>query len=262
MEQQIFQCYASEPMEEHFASGLRKRWNLTPYHDTNAPTVMFGWYDHKNDEQFLKNHKGPLVIIWGGADLNRHRAHHLNSRPNTYQIAYGWVSNLLKSWNVNHKIAIIPIKSFKNFQPLPLGNKIYVYKGWKVNRGGYFKWNEIIQPLINEWGEENFIFGMGHDINYVYENYYKNCFVFIKPNERGGSTTMWELGHMGRKTIAQNQGGAPNVLEFKDINHIAELVNEEAKKIGTVQKDLSDQVYNWMINDNRWLNLNWWENVK
>ena len=260
MEQQIFQCYASEPMEEHFASGLRKRWNLTPYHDTNAPTVMFGWYDHKNDEQFLKNHKGPLVMVWGGADMNSQRANFIQNRPESYQFGYGWQSNLFNSWGVKHKIFTLPLKDYSPFTPTPLGNKIYVYKGWKVDRGGYFKWDKLIKPLINEWGEENFIFGMGHDINYVHENYYKKCFVFIKPNERGGSTSMWELGHMGRKTIAQNQGGAPNVLEFRDINHIAELVNGEAKKIGTVQYQLNIDINSHFMNDIRWLNLNWWNN--
>ena len=56
----------------------------------------------------------------------------------------------------------------------------------------------------------------------------------LKPNIRG-STTMWELAHMGRKTIAQNQGGATNVLEYRDLNHMIDLIYEESKKIGTVQ---------------------------
>lgn len=260
MEQQIFQCYASQPMEEHFASNLRKRWNLTPYHDVNAPTVMFGWYDHKDDEQFLLNHKGPLVMVWGGADMNPHRTRFIQNRPHSYQFGYGWQSNLFNNWGVKHRVFTLPLKDYSPFTPTPLGDKIYVYKGWKVDRGGYFKWNELIQPLINEWGKENFVFGMGHNIDYVYENYYKKCFIFIKPNERGGSTSMWELGHMGRKTIAQNQGGAPNVLEFTDINHIGKLVNEEAKKIGTIQEDLNFQINSHFMNDNKWLNLNWWEN--
>lgn len=258
MNQDIKQCWASFPMEEHFAEDLRRKWNLTKYHDPYAPTVMFGWYDDK-DFEFIKNHQGPLVIIWGGADLNQSRAQFLKNRPKTYQIAYGWVKNLLDSWNIPNKNLIIPIKDYSKFKPTPLGNKIYVYKGWLVDRGSYFKWNEYIQPLINEWGEDNFIYGMGHDIDYVHKNYYENSFVFIKPNERGGSTTMWELGHMGRKTITQNQGNAPNVLEFNNINHIADLINEEAKKIGTIQENLSIEVQNYMTNDFRWLNLNWWD---
>lgn len=259
MEQQVFQCYASEPMEEHFAKGLRERWNLSEYSDTNAPTVMFGWYNDDEDVAFLNNHKGPLIMLWGGADMNQHRAVPLSRRPNTYQLGYAWQSRILTSWNVSHKQAIVPIKDYTRFTPVPLGDKIYVYKGWRVDRGGYFKWNEFIQPLIREWGEDNFIFGMGHDIDYVHENFYKKSFVYIKPNERGGSTGMWELGCMGRKTIAQNQGDAPNVLEYSDIRDIANLVNQEAKKIGTVQEDVSIQVQKYMMNTNEWLNLDWWK---
>jgi len=261
MEQQIFQCYASEPMEEHFAAGFRSRWNLTHYHDPYAPTVMFGWYNNTVDVDFLNSHKGPLVMVWGGADLEDRRIQHLAKLPNVlgspaYRPA---MINKFKKYNYKYRELVIPLKSYDRFKPTPLGDKIYVYKGWRVDRGHYFKWNEYIQPLINEWGESNFIFGMGHDIEYVHENYYKNCFVYIKPNERGGSTSMWELGHMGRKTIAQNQSGAPNVLEFKDLRHIAELVNEEAKKIGTVQEEVSLNVQSYMNNNNQWLNLNFWK---
>ena len=261
MEQQIFQCYASEPMEEHFASGFRSRWNLTHYQDPYAPTVMFGWYNNTVDVEFLNNHKGPLVMVWGGADMEPQRMQYLRNRPNTYQIGYGWQSELLSSWRIPHRSFILPIKDYSRFTPTPLGDKIYVYKGWKVDRGQYFKWREFIQPLIKEWGEDSFVFGMGHDIDYVHENFYKKSFVYIKPNQRGGSTGMWELGYMGRKTIAQNQGGAPNVLEFTNIRHIAELINQEAKKIGTIQQVVANQVEAYMMNTSEWLNLKWWQDA-
>jgi hypothetical protein len=260
MNKQIYQCYASPTMEEHFAKDLRNRWDLTKYKNPNEPTLMFGWYNNHKDVTFLNNHKGPIVMLWGGNDMNYDRAKFLANRPNTYQIGYGWQSRLLNQWQVPHKNVIIPIKDYSKFKLNPLGDKIYVYQGWKFSRSQYFKWEEFIQPLINEWGENNFVFGMGHDIDYVYENYYKKCFVYIKPNERGGSTGMWELGHMGRKTIAQNQGNAPNVLEYKNLKDIASLVNHEAKKIGTIQNSISEQVKDFMMNTNEWLNLDWWEN--
>ena len=258
MKQQVFQCYASEPMEEHFAKGLRERWNLSEYSDPNAPTVMFGWYNNNEDVAFLNRHKGPIIMVWGGADMEPQRMQYLNSRENSFQFGYGWQVNLFRKYGITHREFTLPLKDYSRFKPTPLGDKIYVYKGWKVDRGSYFKWNEYIQPLIKEWGEDNFIYGMGHDIDYVHENFYSKCFVFIKPNERGGGTSMWEVGHMGRKTIAQNQGGAPNVLEFNNIRHIAELVNQEAKKIGTVQSSLVDQINAHFMNDYKWLNLDWW----
>ena len=71
---------------------------------------------------------------------------------------------------------------------------------------------------------------------------------------------MWQLGHMGRKTIAQNQDGAPNVLEFKDPKHIIELVQQEAKKIGTMQEQVAIDTANFFDDDFRWLNIDYYEN--
>lgn len=259
VQQQVFQCYASEPMEEHFAENLRKRWNLTKYHDPQAPTVMFGWYDHNEDDKFLLNHKGPIIMVWGGADMNPGRAQWLQNRPETYQYGYGWQSRLFNEWGIKHKTFTLPLKDYSEFKPTPLGDKIYVYKGWRIDRGHYFKWDEFIQPLINLWGEDRFVHGMGYDMNYIHENFYNNCFVYIKPNERGGSTGMWELAHMGRKTIAQNQGGAPNVLEFTTLDNIKELVEKEAEKIGTVQNEVAIDTNLYFMHDYRWLNLDWWK---
>lgn len=254
MRQDFKQLYSSMI---YFKEGMKQRWNLVEYHDPEAPTVFLGLYEPR-DIQTLLNHRGPVIMIWGGADLKKSNAQLLKNRPNTFQVGYGWVKNILDNWGMASRNLIIPLKDYSRFKPTPLGNKIYVYKGIHGNRREYFKWDEYIQPLINEWGENNFIFGSGYDINYVHTNLYENCFVFIKPNERGGSTTMWELGHMGRKTISKNQGEAPNVLEFTDINHIAQLINQEAKKIGTIQEQLSIEVSNYMTTGINWLNLDWW----
>lgn len=260
MDQQILQCYASQPMEEHFAKNFRKRWNLSHYSNPNAPTLFLGWYESK-DWKVIKNHKSPFIFMFGGADFSPQKLNALKSLPNLLG-SPGYRPPMLQSFqkvNYPFRKMVIPFKSYDNFKPTPLGNKIYVYQGWKFSRSRYFKWEKFIQPLINEWGEDNFIFGMGHDIDYVHENFYKNSFVYIKPNERGGSTGMWELGHMGRKTIAQNQGGLPNVLEFTDIKHIAELVNQEAKKIGTIQTELATEVKEYLVSNNDWLNINFWK---
>ena len=113
---------------------------------------------------------------------------------------------------------ILPIKKFDNLKPTKLGKNIYVYIGQPHNkRYEYFKFDEVIIPLIENFGENRVIWVKGNShVNFksLVENYYNDCFVFVKPNIKGGSTTMWELAHMGRKTISQKQGGAPNVLEF------------------------------------------------
>jgi len=259
MNQDVKQCWASFPMEQHFAEGLREKWNLTKYYDPYSPTVMFGWYDDK-DIEFIKNHKSSIIMLWGGADMNPFRINYIKNRKDTYQIGYGWQKILFEKCNAPYKDLNIPYKSYDRFKPTILGENIYVYRGWKVPRNDYFSWNTFIKPLFGVFGEDRFTFGMGYDIDYIHENFYKDCFVYLKPNERGGSTSMYELAHMGRKTIAQNQGGLPNVLEYRDIHHVIELIQQEAEKIGTIQEQVALDIKNHMDDDYRWLNLDYHKN--
>ena len=69
---------------------------------------------------------------------------------------------------------------------------------------------------------------------------------------------MWELAHMGRKTIAQNQGGASNVLEYKSLDHMIDLIYEESEKIGTIQEDVYNNIKNIFQESDEWLSLKFW----
>lgn len=258
--QQVFQCYNS-PVMEHFAPNLRSRWNLSPYSDRNEPTVMFGHY-RPPDNSFLRNHRGPIIMIWGGADMTGNKAINLHNRPNSYQHGYGWISATLSKWNVKHKVFNLPLRSYDNFKPTPLGDKIYVYKGWLRDRGPYFMWDKWIVPLMKALGEDRFIHGMGHSHEYVHEHFYQNSFLYIKPNNRGGSTSMWELAHMGRKTVANGQGNAPNTIGFKNIQDILKIIESESSKIGTIQNQVAIDTHNHFMHDSCWLNLDWWKHER
>lgn len=252
------QIYISSVLETYFGENLRRRWNLKPYSDPNKPSIFLGWYDN-NDGNVISNHKSNMVFLWGGGDFQPDRIRFINNKPNTYQIGYGWQKQIYQSLNIPFKEFILPIKDYSDFKPTPLGENIYVYKGIHGNRSDYFKWNEIVKPLMDVFGEERVIYAEHQPIEYIIEHYYNNCFVYVKPNEKGGSTTMWELGYMGRKTITQNQGELPNILEYKDINDIINLVMLESEKIGTIQSNLSDQVHNIFMNSNDWLNISYYE---
>ena len=123
------------------------------------------------------------------------------------------------------------------------------------------KFDEIVVPLIENFGQNRVIWVKENNpISFqdLVNNYYRKSFVFVKPNERGGSTTMWELAHMGRKTIAQNQGDAPNVLEYKNLEHMIDLIYEESEKIGTIQKGVYDSMKNIFQESDEWLYLKFW----
>jgi len=255
---QIFQCWASSPMEEHFANDLRKKWSLTKYVDPYKPALFFGWYLHQ-DFIMMQNHKAPFVMLWGGRDMTKQKIEAVNNLPNSYQIGYGWQSNILKHFNIKHKEVVVPIKSYDMFQPTNLGDKVYLYRGWLNAKNDYYHWDKMVKPLFNEFGEDKFIYTNGKDINYVYENLYKKSFLYIKPNVRGGSTSMWELGHMGIKTVSNEQGDAPNVIPYSTIDDVIDIINEESKKIGTLQTDVAETTRNFLDVGEKWLNINYYE---
>jgi len=70
---------------------------------------------------------------------------------------------------------------------------------------------------------------------------------------------MWELGHMGIKTIAQAQGKLPNVLEYKNIDQVVDLIRQEEKKIGTIQCGVARQTRSVITTDDSWLKISFWK---
>ena len=95
-------------------------------------------------------------------------------------------------------------------------------------------------------------------MNELIEKYYNDCFVFVKPHERGGVTTMYDLAHMGRKTIGKGETNLPNFREYSDIKNLLDLIMEESKFIGQVRNDVATSLNDHFIGD-EWLNLNYWK---
>lgn len=245
----------------YFKEGMKERWKLDEYHDPYAPAVFLCIHDPKDVQTFV-NHKGPKLLYFAGADCTPEKINIVKNTPNVVCIGWSpWVTQILKSNNIPYKEFNLPLKHYNEFKPTPLGENIYVYKGIHGNREDYFKWNEVITPLQQVFGKDRIIYTSHQPFNILIDKYYNDCFVYIKPNERGGSTAMWELGYMGRKTISTNQGDLPHVLNFNSLEHIIELIMEESKKIGTLQIELSNSVHNKFQNDNEWLYLDFYNNL-
>ncbi len=69
---------------------------------------------------------------------------------------------------------------------------------------------------------------------------------------------MWELGHMGRKTITFNQGDIPNVLNYKSFDEIVSHIKNEEIKIGTLQNEVAEQTKNIFMNGDNWLKFDFY----
>ena len=179
-----------------------------------------------------------------------------NKKIFCYQ-APGFPSNIAKKYSIPHKSLFIAMKDYTAYSSCLLGENIYAYKGIHGNRPDYFKFNDVISSLIKVFGEDRIIYTEFKSSQELIENYYKDCFVYVKPNDLGGATSMFELAHMGRKTLG---GGFPNLdylVNYKDIYHLIDLIQEEAEYIGTLREEVSIQAKNTFIGD-EWLNLNYW----
>jgi hypothetical protein len=109
------------------------------------------------------------------------------------------------------------------------------------------------------FGEDRIIFTNHLPINKLIDEIYKNCFVYVKPNPKGGCTTMFELGHMGVRTLGKGKFGIDIFSEYNNFEELAELVMEESKFIGKTREDVVVNTKK-IFTGNEWLTLDFWKN--
>jgi len=256
------QVNVSSMLETNFGDVFRKKWKLKKYYDENKPCVFVGLYNPEDVRKFI-NHKSYRIIIWGGGDMKPPRLNIVAKVINdgrTFTYAYpGQFSKILEKHKIPHKKIYIAFKDYTLFEPTPLGDKIYVYTGIHGNKSKHFKWDEVIKPIINHFGEDSIIYSKDQKIEDLKENFYNKCFVYIKPNELGGCTTMFELGHMGRKTIGIGHEGLPNFISYNNIKDLINKIDIEKSKIGKKQLEVSKQTKKVFVGE-EWLNLKFWKN--
>jgi hypothetical protein len=83
--------------------------------------------------------------------------------------------------------------------------------------------------------------------------------VYIKPNEKGGCTTMFEMAYMGRKTIGLGFENCEFFSTYKNTNNLIQQIEDESKKIGKINYKTSESIKNTFISDNSWLYSNYYE---
>lgn len=246
-----------------FQKGFCDLWGLKPLYDTNKPCVFFGIGDHY-DIDAVKNHKG-LKIVWFH-----------NARGNQYVHHFIGVENLVVLENpyldvpegMRKKKINIPYKDYSMFTPTPLGDKIYCYVGVK-SREDEFQLDRI-RDIAKNTPYELITGYLGLPMQEVKVKYYDECFVNINLNKSGGGgwTSIMELGMMGRKTISNTKFDYPSIINFKEDcpndfptligymkdEDIVRIILNEAKKIGTVQPQMS-----WQWATEEWLDTKFWE---
>jgi hypothetical protein len=243
-------------------NGFKSKWNLDSYSDNTSPAVFFGMY-HQDDVVKMTNHKGPKIIIWGGNDMQHPQLQYVSNLQKTQKI-YSWAypgefSDVLTKYDIEHKQLYVALKDYSNFSPITLGENIYVYKGYSGNRSSHYKFDEVVNPLIEVFGSDRITFTNDLPIEELIENVYKKCFVYVKPNPKGGCTTMFELGHMGMRTLGNNHKNLDCFSDYQnDIHKLIGLIMEESKYIGKKREDIVSATKG-EFTGKEWLTLEFWK---
>lgn len=229
-----------------FEQGFKERWELEDYTSVNEPCIFVGVYSQKDIDIIKQNRSKKIVFILGADIPNMLRLKGIENT--TFASDKQNIIDLFKTNNMPVINKIIPLKSFDYFKPTKKGNKIYCYIN-NFQEGNKRKHKlDLLQPAINYFGEENFIFGThGHTQKEVRE-WYKNSFVNIQLNEYAGFTSAIEMANMGRKSISNNP--APFCIPFTDSNSIIEIIKQEMNN-----KELDYSIKDYLFNDNSWMKL-------
>ena len=239
-----------------FKQNFMKRWGLVPYSNPNLPCVFFGANQNSTRIQAHKSHK---IVIFGSAN----DMIDFNIVKNTENLFCICPPNPKIPESVICKDLTIEIKDYSIFKPTPLGDKIYVYTGFKNGYG--HPWNlKLINQIQNKIDYE--IITTNHlekkdylPIEKLKSEYYDNCFVSLNLSGNHGMTTVRELGLMGRKTIINSKRYKyPCMIPYDNIENLIEIINLETQKIGTIQPSIDSHT----MTTDEWLNTDYWDSLK
>jgi hypothetical protein len=246
-----YQGYMAESMA---GFNFLEDYRLSNYHDKKAPVVIFG--GHYNDTlRVLAGHEGIAIIQWQGADSTRARKqHHLYTKPNVINVACtAPVQQRLIDTGINCYLT----KRINHKPPNPLikGNKIYTYihqnDEQKYGRNALDKIRTPYEVLIarlnipkHEW------YGGKCD------EFYSQCFIGLALSSfAGGCYSTLEMGLRGIKVVT-NVMVAPHCIPWETTEDVEKAILQEAKTIGTADKEMARKVYDSMEHECTGFDLN------
>lgn len=235
-----------------------KKYSLRHYYNANAPAVFFSLWGYGA----LKNHKSFALIVWRGTDIVKmeSRLKSIKKRKNTYHVAISsYISDDLKKYGIKHKFIPVVGVDNKYFKPTPMGNEIYAY----VPNSSKKYYDRYGKKLIDKISKK-----CKYKINVVASDQYKRkkiaeiyekCFCGLRFTEHDGlPSQVVEMGLMGRRNFYN--GNIPGSIRWENnVDHMIEKIEEEAKKINTIDYDYARTVSDFINVGSKWLNTEFWE---
>ena len=231
-----------------FQDNFIRRWSLEQYSDIDKPLFFFGFGG--NQSIFESHNSWKVILPSTPGDLPNFNL--LKNIKNTILLVETDLSNFYIPDEVIVKKIILEIKDYSKFKPTILGDKIYFYSGftnWSPNSKSFI--NDIQSRINYEIiTTEHMTLSDYYNIDELVENFYNKCFVSLNfthefVGHSSGMTTCRELALMGRKTITGYNPYPYNCLiRTRSIDEIIQSINEESKKIGTIQEKIDIHNYN------------------
>lgn len=169
-----------------------------------------------------------------------------------------FISSDLKKAGIKFKFVPLVSADMSGIATEPLGDQIYTY----IPKSRYdFYGGKIVEKLKKKC---KYKINISTRFNRYTHNklmgIYKRSFCCLRLTKHDGlPNSVVEMGLMGRKAIYN--GDTPNSIKWnkKYINKIIENIEIEAEKIGTVQKNVSDDMRKYINVGDKWLYKEFWD---
>ncbi len=274
----IKQVYMNKILAMTFMEDMVKVYGLSAYHDDYAPAIFYGIQTNEELE-VLKRNKSLKIIVWIGGDINHDVIGSITRKKSVYnkikivndltKIKHIAISPFIKKslslLSVPHIVVPFMGINFNSIKPVIKGPCIYLYTTLlDENTYGY---NHYIK-LMEKYPDIKFIvtcckFFYKRTIKkkmflkYGITNYskielinqiYPQCFLGLRLTKHDGlAATVQELGLMGIKSV--HNGNSPSSLNYNTFEDICAHIDEERKKIGTIDYETAINVKKYLTLD-------------
>jgi hypothetical protein len=287
----IDQIYMNKILSMTFMEDMIKVYGLNAYHDDYSPAIFYGIQTNEELE-VLKRNKSLKIIVWIGGDIN----HDMIGSRGRKTVVYNKISTINNLTKIRH-IAIssfikksltllsvphisIPFMgvNFDNFKPITKGPCIYLYTTL-LNENCYG--HDYYVRLMEKYPDIKFIVTCCKffykktvrnkmPLKYGITNYnkkdlvtkiYPQCFIGLRLTKHDGlAATVQELGLLGIKTI--HNGCSPSSLNYSTFEDICTHIDNERKKIGTIDYETANTVKEYLSLDKNFFSTTYYKTLE
>ena len=247
----------TEKQQKSF-TGFMKRYSLVSYKNKNKPAIFYSLWGIRS----LLKHNSLAIIIWRGSDIikMRNKLKIIKKKKNVYHIAISsFIMNDLNSVGIPYVFIPLVGADVEDFKPAPLGDEIYTYVPFNSNKHNIRYNLEMITKIKKKCKYKINIIKKQQYSRKKLIKLYKRCFCGLRLTKHDGlPNQVIEMGLMGRRSFYN--GDIPTSIKWSNnnVNQIIENIDEESKKIGTIDNRVVLKIKKYINVGEQWLKINYW----